>query len=342
MPAADTTERRDVVRLLRLLHLLYLAPGAAADTPCVALTARRRRCPHPLTYQVWDLGQWAIIPVPAARRRGHLTEHLTGTPMAVYDLTRLPCPAQLRWRTQRCPVHAASSAGDVALTEWEPFDTFAHHQHITPTVPHDHQEPGGAAVLTEEPRVLVCGSRRWPWPDTVTAVVDRLAARHGDRLVVIEGAATGADRAAHRWCEHHRLPAWRHRCYPVVWNAERQRRPRSWHWAGPERNQRMLLEEEPRLVIAFHEDLDPDKGAPPTPARAPCCSASRSGSPRAPIPTWVCGCPATSSPHPASANCSDNSTAPFSTLPVPRRTLEPPEAPTAQALRAHRWGSSAR
>ena len=112
----------------------------------------------------------------------------------------------------------------------------------------------------DEPRVLVCGSRRWPWPDTVTAVLDRLAARYGERLVIIEGAATGADRAAHRWCEHHQLPAWRHRCYPGAWNAARQRRPRIWHWAGPERNQRMLLAEEPRLAIAFHEEFDPEKG----------------------------------------------------------------------------------
>ncbi len=112
----------------------------------------------------------------------------------------------------------------------------------------------------DEPRVLVCGSRRWHWPDTVATALDRLTARHPDRLVVVEGAATGADRAAHRWCEQHRLPAWRHRCYPVAWNAERQRRPRSWQWTGPERNQRMLLDEEPRLVIAFHEDFDPATG----------------------------------------------------------------------------------
>lgn len=138
-PTADAPARRDVVRLL---HLLYLAPGSAAQTPCVAMTTRRRRCPYPLTHQAWDLGQWAIIPVPTAHRRGHLTEHLTGTPMAVYDLTHLPYPAQLRWRTQRCPVHTDSSAGDIALTDWEPFDTFAHHQHITPTVPHDHPAAG--------------------------------------------------------------------------------------------------------------------------------------------------------------------------------------------------------
>ena len=45
-----------------------------------------------------------------------------------------------------------------------------------------------------ELRVLVCGSR-WPWPRTVEAVLDRLPRRYGRDLVVIEGAATGADRA---------------------------------------------------------------------------------------------------------------------------------------------------
>ena len=111
----------------------------------------------------------------------------------------------------------------------------------------------------DPPRILVCGSRRWPWPDTVTQVLDSLLERHGEQLVIIEGAATGADRAAHRWCEQHRLPAWRHRCYPA-WAAERRRRPRSWQWAGPERNQRMLLAEEPRLGIAFHENFTPTTG----------------------------------------------------------------------------------
>jgi len=138
-PVAGTTCRRDVVSLL---HLLYLAPGRAADTQCVAMTVRRQRCPYPLSHQAWDLGQWAIIPVPPAHRRGHLTEHLTGTPMAVYDLTHLPYPAQLRWRTQRCPLHTSSSAGDVALTAWEPFDAFVHHQHITPAPPHDRPAAG--------------------------------------------------------------------------------------------------------------------------------------------------------------------------------------------------------
>ncbi|RZD80932.1 SLOG family protein [Streptomyces albidoflavus] len=59
--------------------------------------------------------------------------------------------------------------------------------------------------------VLVCGSRRWPWPQAVEAVLDRLANRYGKDLVVIEGAATGADRAAHDWCGRHSLGEDRHR-----------------------------------------------------------------------------------------------------------------------------------
>lgn len=50
-----------------------------------------------------------------------------------------------------------------------------------------------AMLELSEPRVLVCGSYRWPWPRTVGAVLGRLTRRYGRDLVVIEGAATGAD-----------------------------------------------------------------------------------------------------------------------------------------------------
>lgn len=111
-----------------------------------------------------------------------------------------------------------------------------------------------------DPRVLVCGDRRWAWPGTVTAVLDRLAARHGDRLVVIEGAAAGADRAAHIWCERNGLGTNRHRCHPVDWQTARRTRPKTWRLAGPERNTRMLLQEHPQLIIAFHSHLSFDSG----------------------------------------------------------------------------------
>ncbi|MGQ4344020.1 SLOG family protein [Streptomyces sp. SAS_275] len=111
-----------------------------------------------------------------------------------------------------------------------------------------------------EPRVLICGSRRWPWPATVKSVLDRLAVRYGTRLVVIEGAASGADRAAHDWCDTHGLGVQRHRCFPVDWQAERASHPTNWRAAGPKRNTRILLEEHPRLIVAFHDHFDPGTG----------------------------------------------------------------------------------
>jgi hypothetical protein len=109
-------------------------------------------------------------------------------------------------------------------------------------------------------RVLVCGSRRWPWPSTVEAVLGRLSDRYGDRLVVIEGAATGADAAARGWCRSLGLGDERHRCYPVDWTTAKRERPQDWRMAGPERNTRMLLQERPELVIAFHDHFDPARG----------------------------------------------------------------------------------
>jgi hypothetical protein len=109
------------------------------------------------------------------------------------------------------------------------------------------------------PRVLVCGSRRWPWPTTVEAcwIVWQHVMAAGWWL--IEGA-TGADWAAHLWCGTHGLGADRHRCHPVDWEAERHARPGQWRKAGPERNTRMLVQERSRLVIAFHERLDTAAG----------------------------------------------------------------------------------
>jgi YspA, cpYpsA-related SLOG family len=114
--------------------------------------------------------------------------------------------------------------------------------------------------VLEEPRVLVCGSRAWPQPAVVHTALDRLLKRYGDWLVVIEGRTTGADTAAHDWCEQHQLGPDRHRCYPVDWAAERRQRPKTWRAAGPERNTRMLLAERPWLIVAFHDWFDPRSG----------------------------------------------------------------------------------
>ncbi len=76
--------------------------------------------------------------------------------------------------------------------------------------------------MLESPRVLISGSRLWPWDAAVDRALDRLLDRYRERLTVIEGRARGADLAAHRWCVRHRLGPDRHRCYPVDWPAERR------------------------------------------------------------------------------------------------------------------------
>jgi hypothetical protein len=115
-------------------------------------------------------------------------------------------------------------------------------------------------LLLAEPRVLICGDRNWKAPGAVTTVCDRLEGRYGDRLNLIEGAASGADQAAHDWCLARGLDAPpRHRGFPVDWDAERIARPGNWRIAGPERNARMLAED-PQLIIAFHGNLNPYRG----------------------------------------------------------------------------------
>lgn len=90
-------------------------------------------------------------------------------------------------------------------------------------------------------RVLVCGGRDYPHREKVWDVLDDL---HKDRPItqLIEGAATGADQWARTW-------AWTEkeitiRSFPADWEAHGRK-------AGPLRNQRMIDEGKPDLVVAF-------------------------------------------------------------------------------------------
>ncbi|MFG2030494.1 DUF6083 domain-containing protein [Streptomyces sp. NPDC048825] len=98
--------------IVQLLLVRYLAETALEDIRCVAQTRQRRRCPHPVLAPHTTQGMWTLL--PASPQRGQLT--LPATLMAVYDLSRQPYTEQLRWRTQRCPAHAATpGAADLAL-----------------------------------------------------------------------------------------------------------------------------------------------------------------------------------------------------------------------------------
>jgi YspA, cpYpsA-related SLOG family len=102
-------------------------------------------------------------------------------------------------------------------------------------------------------RVLICGDRNWQDRDLIELKVIELEnePRHlRDGLTLIHGAARGADSLAASVCD---LRGWEVKGYPADW-------ARLGRAAGIIRNQQMLDEGEPDLVVAFHDDLEHSKG----------------------------------------------------------------------------------
>jgi YspA, cpYpsA-related SLOG family len=88
--------------------------------------------------------------------------------------------------------------------------------------------------------VLVCGGRNYAARDRVFRTLDEMHAQQ--RIaVLIHGGATGADTLAGEWAK-----AWQvhESVYPALWKTQG-------HAAGPIRNQFMLDESKPDVVIAF-------------------------------------------------------------------------------------------
>ena len=90
-------------------------------------------------------------------------------------------------------------------------------------------------------RVLVCGGRDFNDDERVYDELNRLDA-HGDVTAIIHGAAKGADSAAGRWARPQQ-------------HIEEIRFPADWKKhgkaAGPIRNNRMIAEGKPDMVLAF-------------------------------------------------------------------------------------------
>lgn len=129
---SPTTACRPARPVVQLLYVRYLASRPVDEIQCVAQTRHRHRCPRPLLTSTTPAGAWTLVPTVATH--GQLP--LPGAVMAVYTLTGLPYAEQLRWRAQRCPEHGAMPmVADVAVTEWEPFDPFLHHEHIHTRLP---------------------------------------------------------------------------------------------------------------------------------------------------------------------------------------------------------------
>lgn len=89
-------------------------------------------------------------------------------------------------------------------------------------------------------RVLVCGGRDYTNYEELGFHLANLRARSGISAI-IHGAQRGADTLAGRWAKENNIPV---EAYPADWH--RYGKP-----AGPIRNQRMLNEGKPDLVIAF-------------------------------------------------------------------------------------------
>jgi hypothetical protein len=89
-------------------------------------------------------------------------------------------------------------------------------------------------------RVLVCGGRDFNNPRWLALTLDELS-RGQKWQTLIEGGAKGADRQAREWAMARRIKV-------QTFEADWMRHGRA---AGPIRNQRMLDEGRPNLVVAF-------------------------------------------------------------------------------------------
>jgi len=95
-------------------------------------------------------------------------------------------------------------------------------------------------------KVLVCGDRHWTDRESIQRELESI-----DGIsVVVHGAAKGADSIAADIAHEMELGV---DSYPAQWG-------RYGRGAGPIRNQQMLDEGRPDLVLAFHRNLSSSKG----------------------------------------------------------------------------------
>jgi hypothetical protein len=90
-------------------------------------------------------------------------------------------------------------------------------------------------------RVLVCGGRTFHKRDIVFSEMDKHSADWGPFKILIQGGAGGADRLAKAWADERGIECL---TFPADWKGMGLA-------AGPIRNQQMIDEGKPDLVIAF-------------------------------------------------------------------------------------------
>jgi len=99
-------------------------------------------------------------------------------------------------------------------------------------------------------RVLICGDRNWKRMDIIERELKKLPA---DTLI-IHGAARGADTLAKFVAERIGLKVINDgKGFPAKWKIYGR-------GAGPIRNQQMIDEGKPDMVLAFHENINESRG----------------------------------------------------------------------------------
>lgn len=95
-------------------------------------------------------------------------------------------------------------------------------------------------------RAIVCGGRDYRDQDHIWNTLCEIDARRGPITCVIHGAATGADTEAMIWAQTPRISG--RKIFHAPFTADWHKHGRA---AGPIRNQRMIDEGRPDIVIAF-------------------------------------------------------------------------------------------
>ena len=102
-------------------------------------------------------------------------------------------------------------------------------------------------------KLLVCGGRNYQDYATLSKVLNGLHKEYGF-TTVIHGAAKGADSLADRWAKQHDIPV---QAFPAQWRTHEENcspncRSNSYcRRAGFRRNEQMLLEGKPEMVVGF-------------------------------------------------------------------------------------------
>ena len=100
-------------------------------------------------------------------------------------------------------------------------------------------------------RILICGDRYWANKELIRDTVENYVKTIKlDKIYIIEGEANGADSLAREVAEELGLEVMK---FPADWSKYHRA-------AGPIRNQQMLQQGKPDMVLAFHNNLSQSKG----------------------------------------------------------------------------------